>query len=125
MGVQGRCAVNVFPQAEVQHPLRRYPRIPFSGRAVIFTKDTSCVSTSLQISQGGILVSTPMKLNVGDTVTVHCTILRCYLRLKGEVIYVIGNSANPERPKVGIRFNLISSLEKELIKTLVAEATKP
>jgi len=98
-------------------PRRRYPRVDFKGKAVLFFGKDSEVSETAQISEGGLLAFTKMRLKEGDLLTLHFTVNEAYLRARGEVIYVLPTEPDG-RTRVGFRFQSLFQEYRAVIRDL-------
>lgn len=82
---------------------RRYIRADLNERAVLFFGKDSEVSETIQVSEGGLLVFSALRLEPRDVLTVHFTVNGSYLRARAEVIYVLSPGIE-NRPRIGLRF---------------------
>jgi|GEM_PF-5413426 len=92
-----------MPGANRHTTQRRYPRVELRGRAVLFFGKDSEVSETLQVSEGGLMTFTSLRLEVGDELTVHFSVTEKYLRARAEVIYMLPADLEG-RAKIGLRF---------------------
>jgi hypothetical protein len=96
--------------------MRRFPRINFKGQPVIYFGRESELSETLQISEGGMMVNTNLKLAVGDPVTIHLNVNETSLRARAEVIYVL--PAENGRKRAGFAFKALLQEYRVVIREL-------
>lgn len=94
---------------------RRYPRKNEFARAVVFAGKDSEVTESLQLGEGGMLVASRMRLNVGDVVTIHFMVDEILVRARCEVLYIVENKKD-DKPRVGVRFKALYGEYREIIR---------
>ncbi len=94
---------------------RKFTRVELRGRAVLFFGKDSEVSETVQVSEGGMMTYTTLRLKVGDAITVHFSVAEKYLRARAEVIYML--PADKEgRAKIGLRFKSLFEEYRSAIK---------
>ena len=97
---------------------RRYTRASLQERAVLFFGKDSEVSETIQVSEGGLLVYTTLRLAPGDALTVHFSVNGNYLRARADVIYVLPPDAE-NRAKIGLRFQSLFDEYRSAIREFV------
>jgi hypothetical protein len=108
-----------------KHMHRRFVRRNLSSRAVIFHGDHTYIGKTMQVSQGGLLISCPERLLIGIKVMIHFVLENDYIRAQAEVIYVNKSSVEPGQYGVGLKFTAIAEVQKDLIRIYTGDIKKP
>lgn len=97
---------------------RRFRRLDFVASAIVFYKDQTFFSETLQVSEGGVLLQTPADVVENEAITIHFVIDKRYVRAKGIILYVLHDPVD-NLNRVGVRFDSISEMDREVISRFV------
>lgn len=100
---------------------RRWPRRSHSSRVVMFHVDQTWIAKTMQISPGGMLITSSRLLRKADLVTVHFIIYGSYIRTHAEVIYVIPDAHDPGSVKLGLSFGSLTESDRETLERFASE----
>lgn len=92
---------------------RQYPRKNFRARVVLFHGKESEVTEAYQLGEGGMLFSSRLQLQVGDSITIHFSLNDAYLRARADVLYILQSDG---RTRVGISFKSLFGEYREIIR---------
>ncbi len=85
------------------------------ARTVLFHELQAEVSETIEVGEGGMLVSTKLPVAVGEIITIHFVLNETYIRARGKVLYFIEGS-HVDQPKVGICFQALYEEYREAIR---------
>ena len=94
---------------------RRYPRKDCSARTVLFHELQAEVSETVQVGEGGMMVTTKLPVQIGEVITIHFVLNENYIRARGKVLYRIEGKHN-EKVKIGIEFQSLFEEYREAIR---------
>lgn len=101
---------------------RRYPRRHIRGRAITQIKGKSQFAQVLQIGEGGMLLTVPERVGVGQTLLVEFLLPRGKIALYCEVLYLMPPPSK-QSSCVGVRFTGISDVARQAIRSFVTQGT--
>lgn len=101
------------------HDKRGFIRVDFRCRAQIFSGRESEASECLQVSEGGMMVNTKLKLKQDDNITVHFAVKGTNLRARCEVVYVMPTETAGIN-KVGLKFVSLFQEYRTILRELSA-----
>lgn len=104
---------------------RRFPRKECCTGAVIFSGARVFMSEAKQVSQEGVLVSTPAPLNPGDQIRIQLVIGNSQVEATASVLYSLPGSKVFGTRMFGVRFDSISEQSRNLIEKFVTEDSEP
>ena len=97
---------------------RKAPRIPASIRAEVHAKDGMTFSSSIDLSQSGIFITTPEPIDPGTELTLNIELTPVdHISVKGIVRWT-RDEDDTERAGMGIEFVDISDVALNVIKNL-------
>jgi hypothetical protein len=94
---------------------RRYPRKDCFARTVLFHELQAEVSETVQVGEGGMMVTTKLPVQIGEVITIHFVLNENYIRARGKVLYRIEGQHN-EKVKIGIEFQSLFEEYREAIR---------
>lgn len=95
--------------------MRKYPRKACSARTVLFHELQAEVSETVQVGEGGMMVTTKLPVQIGEIITIHFVLNENYIRARGKVLYRIEDSHN-DKVKIGIEFQSLFEEYREAIR---------
>ena len=94
---------------------RRYPRKACTARTVLFHELLTEVSETVQVGEGGMMVTTKLPMQIGEVITIHFVLNENYIRARGKILYRIEGKHN-EKVKIGIEFQSLFEEYREAIR---------
>lgn len=107
--------MNTEKPNDSKRDMRKYPRKACSARTVLFHELQAEVSETLQVGEGGMMVTTKLPVQIGEIITIHFVLNENYIRARGKVLYRIEDSHN-EKVKLGIEFQSLFEEYREAIR---------
>jgi hypothetical protein len=101
--------------ADPKQDNRRYPRKDCSARTVLFHELQAEVSETVQVGEGGMMVTTKLPVQIGEIITIHFVLNENYIRARGKILYRIEGQHN-EKVKIGIEFQSLFEEYREAIR---------
>jgi hypothetical protein len=99
---------------------RRFKRIRISIRGGIVHRGTFSFADFVSLSEGGMLISTPVPLKTGDPIEVQLTIESEIICAKAEAIYILPPPAEtPEENQVGVKFSQLAFRDLRIIRSFI------
>jgi hypothetical protein len=100
-----------------QNSTRKHPRKPCEGAARLFFDGTYSPAQLVDVSEGGMLVSTALVLEPQQQILAHFPVGDVYLRAKVEVVYTLPDRSAGSGFRVGMRFTSISDYGVNVIRS--------